>query len=178
MGSFQPGGFGMGKRIAGDADGQYWKNVEKAMPLIKQRADQIITTLGYNPTQLTAKVFEKGEEGDEVWTVAYWETSSEKYRGDVEVYLNNQGRVRRVVRFQDGQERLVYGKNERLTKGMTFEQVREKLGEPDRKSLPPRELRDLDDEMWIYKATPAGRTMRIEVYFKGGKVSSWGYFGE
>ena len=61
---------------------------------------------------------------------------------------------------------------------MTQEEVRERLGEPDRKGPPRRELRDLADETWTYKANPTGRTMTIEVDFKDGKVFSFSSVGE
>lgn len=178
---------GMGKLekwLTGDTEGTYWKNLEKAKPLVKQQADRGLTQLGYDPTKLTAVVVPRGEGGDAIWTVKYWYVDPNDYtatvvrHGDLEVYLNYQGKIRRVMKHEQGQEQLLYGKDERIAKGMTPDQVREHLGEPDRRGLPPRELRDLDDEMWTYKADPTGRTMRIEVYFKDGKVSSWGHFGE
>lgn len=174
--------FAMGKWIektlTGDAGGEYWKNVEKARPLIKQRADALLTELGYHPAQLIAEVYQKGEGGDVVWTVVYWQDSAESYHGDLEVYLNNQGKIRRVVKFEQGRERLIYGKDERLAKGMTQEEVLKRLGEPDHKGSPPRWARQLgDDELWLYKKS-VDRTVSIKVYFKEGKVASFSRFGE
>ena len=162
----------------------YWKNLEKAKPIIKQRADQILTQLGYDPAPLAAVIFPKGQGVDEIWTVKYWFVDPNDYtatvirHGDFEVYLNNQGKIRRVVKYEQGHEQLLYGKDQRIDNGMTPEQVRERLGEPDYKGSPPRYIRrDRTDEMWKYKKTP-DRTVMIEVFFKDGKVSSISSFGE
>ena len=172
-------GFGMGgieKKIK-ERDQRYWDNLEKAKPLIKQRADVLLRKLSYDPAKFTAVVSPKGGGGDEILTVKYWQTPPADYLetvvkpGDLEVYLNSRGVVKRVTQYEGETERLLYGKDERLTTGMTPEQVIERLGNPDYKGRPPRELRDMFDEMWRYKAT-ADRAARIEVYFKNGKVSS------
>ena len=174
----------MGKRIekliTGDSGGEFWKNVEEARPIIKQRADQYLSERGHALTTWTSKVYiNGGGSGDEAWTVAYWKVAPENHlvqNGDFEVYLNNQGKVRRVVKYEQGEAQLLYGKDERIEKGMTPDQVRERLGEPDYKGPPIRELRDVCDETWRYKTT-ADRTVRIEVCFKSGKVFSVATFG-
>lgn len=182
---FQAEGLGMGwlEKKVKEHEQVYWKHLEQAKPLIKERADRILGELGYHPDTLIAVVFPKGEGGDEIWTVKYWQTDPGNYdkraggRGNFEVYLNYRGMVKRVTRFENGTEQLLYGKDERIDNGMTPEQVRERLGESDYKGPPPRDLRDLADETWKYKATP-DRAVRIEVFFKDGKVVSVDTFGE
>jgi len=166
-----------------ERDQIYWSNLEKSKLLIKQQADRSLIQLGYDPTKLSAVVVPNGDGGDVIWTVKYWYTSPKNYsetfrRSDVEVCLNNQGKVRRVMKYEQGQEQLLYGKDERIAQGMTQDEVRAHLGEPDRKGLPQRELRDLADETWTYKASPTGRTMTIEVDFKDGKVFSFSSYGK
>ncbi len=184
--AFQVEGYGMGwlEKKVKEHDDVYWNNLEKAKPIIKQRADQILVQLGYQPTSLTADVIPRGDGGDVVWTVKYWYVDPKEYvakvgsHGDLEAFLNNQGKIRRVVKYEHGAEQLIYGKDERIAKGMTQDEVRARLGEPDRKGLPQRELRDLADETWTYKVSPTGRTMTIEVDFKDGKVFSFSSYGE
>jgi len=144
----------------------------------------MLTQLGYDPAKLTAVVFPKGEGGDVAWTAKYWFVDPGNYttqagrHGDLEVFLNNQGKIRRVVKYENSAEQIIYGKDERIAKGMTHEQVIERLGEPDYKGKPPRRARrEGDDEFWRYKAN-ANRTMTIEVYFKDGKVTFFSTFGE
>ncbi len=170
------------RKLTGDAGGEFWKDVEKAIPLIKQRADAMLTQLGYDPTAFTGQVYVNGEGGDEAWKVKYKAGRHAPddllaMKGDLAVFLNNRGIVKRVMKYVEGKEQLLYGKDERLAKGMTPTQVIERLGNPDVKGLPPRELRDMFDEMWTYKST-ANRTVGIEVYFKNGKVSTDATFGE
>jgi len=167
--------WGMGSNAGKELD----KNIAKARPTIQQHADAILTQLGYDPKAFVSWPFFTGE-GQETWTVSYWRTTPQNAatKGDLEVYLNVRGEVKRVAKFEQGQEQLIYGKDERIPNGFTPAQVRERLGEPDHIGPPPRDLRDICDEMWTYKASPSGRTMRTEVYFKGGKVYSSGYFGE
>jgi hypothetical protein len=155
----------------------FWDKVKETKPLIKQRADTVLRQLGYDPQQLHAEVYLHGE-GEEVWTVAYWHHAPENplgHQGDLEVYLDNSGRVRRVVKFEDGQEHLIYGKDQRLQKGLTPEEVVERLGEPDSKDRPPRWARDISDQVWTYKRN-VERTRETKVYFKNGEVVSFGYF--
>ncbi len=165
--------------MGGNAGKKLDENIAKARPTIQQRADAILTQLGYDPKTFVSWPFFTGE-GEETWTVSYWHTTPQNAatKGDLEVYLNVRGEVKRVAKFEQGQEQLIYGKDERIPNGFTPAQVRERLGEPDHIGPPPRDLRDICDEMWTYKASPNSRTMRIEVYFKGGKVYSSGYFGE
>lgn len=167
-----------------ERDQIYWSNLEKSKLLIKQQTDRGLIQLGYDPTKLAAVVMPRGEGGDVAWTVKYWFIKPKDYTaevgqpGDLEVSLNNQGKIRRVVKYENGVEQLIYGKDERIAQGMTPDQVRERLGEPDHAGKPPRELRDVADEMWTYKASATGRTMRIEVLFKDGEVFSFSSFGE
>lgn len=169
------------KQLTGDGE-EFWEKAEKAKPTIKNNADGVLRQLNYEPHTFASHVFFEpaGSVGEEAWTVAYWRTPPENtvVKGDVEVYLNIRGEVKRVAKFEHGQEQLIYGKDERINNGMTPAQVRDRLGEPDSIGPAPRDLRDICDEMWTYKAGPSGRTMRTEVYFKGGKVYSSGYFGE
>lgn len=167
--------WGMGSKAGKKLD----ENINKARPAIQQRADAILIQLGYDPKAYVSWPFFTGE-GEEIWTVSYWRTTPQNVatKGDLEVYLNVRGEVKRVAKFEQGQEQLIYGKDERIPNGFTPAQVRERLGEPDHVGPPPRDLRDICDEMWTYKSSPNSRTMRIEVYFKGGKVFSSGYFGE
>ncbi len=182
MVTLPPESAAMGNSLQQKPKDEFWKNVEEAMPRIKQKADAVLQQLNYDPAKLSGVVFLKGEGGDEAWTVKY------KYgiatrddllgkHGDLEAYVNNRGVVKRVVKFEDGHEQLLYGKDERIVNGMTPDQVRERLGEPDHKGSPPRAFRALADEMWKYKASPY-RTVRIEVFFKDGKVASVDTFGE
>lgn len=165
-------GFGAGKG--------FWDSIEKTKPVIKDRADAVLTQLGYVPEQLTAHVFFAGQ-GEELWTVAYWRVPPEDIvmtPRNLEVYLNVRGEVKRVVKFEQGKEELIYGKDERIDNGMTSEQVRERLGEPDYIGLPPRwSRRHGDDEYWRYNKT-LSRTMIIEICFKKGKVSFVSHSGD
>lgn len=166
-----------------ERDEVYWTNLRKAMPLIQQRADATLSTLGYHPSQFTALVVPNGEGGDVIWTVKYWTLPGPQgvetaRHGNLEVSLNNQGKVRRIMKYEGGQESLVYGKDERITEDMTPEQVLERLGEPDYKGSPPGwARREGDTELWRYNIH-ADRTMRIEVFFKNGKVSFFSTSGE
>jgi len=158
------------------------QNIRASMPLIKRNADHVLSELGHDPATLAFAVFATGK-GEEDWTVKYWANPPRDYvkqvagHADLEAYLNHWGRVLRVVGYEEGKEQLLYGKDERIENGMTPAQVRERLGEPDYKGPPPRNLRDLADEMWKYKVTQ-DRTVRIEVFFKDGKVASVDTFGE
>ncbi len=179
----QQGGYAMGWFEKKPSGAEIDAKLRRAMPLIKQRADQTLVQLARDPTKLVFDIVADGE-GEEVWTVKYWAKPPQDYvaqvtrHAELEVYLNNHGVVRRVVKFENGQEELLYGKDERIKDGMTPEQVRERLGEPDYKGPPIRELRDKFDEVWKYKPNTI-RTMRIEVLFKDGKVSGGAdYFGE
>lgn len=170
------------KLITGDSGGEFWKNVKEARPLIKQRADQYLSERGHDITTWVSEVYVKGGgSGDEAWTVAYWKVAPENpvaQDGDLEVYLNNQGKVRRVVKYEQGQAQLLYGKDERIENGMTPDQVRERLGEPDYKGLPPKWARQHGDtEFWRYNKN-ADRTMIIEISFKKDKVSFISRSGE
>jgi hypothetical protein len=160
---------------------EFWDNVDKAKPLIKQRADQSLSRLGYEPSKLSFAVF-LGGNGEEVWRVKYWSNPPKDYidqvarHADLEVYLNNRGEIKRVVTYKEGQEQLLYGKDERIHNGMSQDQVRERLGEPDHIGPPPRWGRNMSDEEWRYNKN-SNRTMRIEILFKDKKVVSVAYFG-
>ena len=176
-------GYAMGwlekKLQAGDDRAR--KNLDASMPLIKAQADQILVKLGHTPASLSFAVFATGE-GEEVWTVKYWSTPPKEYidqvarHADLEVYLNNRGHVKRVVKYEGKQEQLLYGKDEQIPNGMSQEQVRERLGNPDYIGPVPQRERDIGDEEWRYNKN-SDRTMRIEIWFKDKKVVWIGYFG-
>ena len=160
-----------------------WKNLDAAMPLVKQRADRLLVQLGYEPAKLAFDIVAAGV-GEEVWTVKYWSNPPKEFvdqvahPAEVEVYLNNRGQVKRVMKYDGQQKQLLYGKDERIVNGMTPAQVREQLGEPDLIGPPPRGIKhEIADQMWKYNANQT-RTMTIQVYFKEGKVSSASYFGK
>ena len=120
-------------------------------------------------------IFPKGQGGDKIWTAKYWFVDPKDYtatvvrHGDFEVYLNNQGKIKRVVKYQNNQEQLLHGKDERIENGMTREQVQERLGKPNYVGAAPSRERDIGDEVWKYKKN-SDRTMSIEILFKEGKV--------
>lgn len=176
----------MGKRIekiiTGDSGGEFWEDVKEARPRIKQIADAYLKERGHDIATWASEVYVKGGgSGDEVWTAVYWKVAPENplaQHGDLEVYLNNQGKVRRVVKYEQGKVQLLYGKDERIEKGMTPDQVREHLGEPDYKGIPPKWARQHGDtEFWKYNKN-SDRTMTIEISFKEGKVSFVSRSGE
>lgn len=156
-----------------------WKKLEETRPLIKQQADALLRELGYDPTELAFAVFAKGQ-GEEVWTVMYWYTPPKDYTeiirdgGEIEVYLDNRGLVRRVAKFENGREQLLYGKDTRLKLGMIYQEVLDRLGDPNYKGPPPRNEQRLGDEVWMYQKSPE-HTREIEVYFKDGKVAFFAY---
>ena len=166
------------KQLTGDVGGKFWKNIEAAKPHIQQQANAVLKQLGYDSQGFTSHVFFAGG-GEEVWTVAYWRTppANTVTKGDLEVYLNIRGEVKRVAEFEYGQEQLIYGKDERIPHGLTPAQVRERLGEPDYRGTPRHAVRDVCDELWKYKQNTT-RTMTIEVCFKDGEVASVSYFGD
>jgi len=165
------------RKLRGD---EFWENIERAVPLVKARAEAILQELSYDPTQFTSHVGHG--EGEEMWAVRYWCVPPKDYaatlgQGDLEVYLNVRGEVKRVAKLEDGHEQLLYGKDERISNGFTPAQVRERLGEPDYIGPPRRSVRDVCDESWKYKQNTS-RTMTIEVCFKDGKVCSVSYLGK
>lgn len=167
------------KKSTTGTSGQFWKNVEKASPLIQQRANAVLQQLGYDPHTYASHVFFAGQ-GEEIWTVAYWHQLPELLitKGDIEAYFNIRGEAIRVMKFEQGREQLLYGKDERILNGFTPNQVQERLGSPDSKGPPPINIkRSIADELWNYKRN-ATRTMTIHVYFKDGRVSSVSYLGE
>lgn len=183
----QPAGYAMGwleKKLSGE---EFWEKERRAMPFVKARADQVLSQLGYDPTHLVGQAYLEGGGdrlgGDEIWLVQYWHAAPAEYSdmvkaADLEAYLNSRGVVRRVMKFEHHTEQLLYGKDERIEHGMTPDQVRERLGEPDYQGAPPRYLkRGIVDTMWKYNRN-ADRTMEIHVYFKAGKVASASYFGK
>lgn len=160
-------------------DKRYWENLEKAKSNIKARADEFLVSIGYDAREMSVVVFPKGEGGDELWTVKYWSTPPNGYteevvsKGDLEVYLNYQGKVRRVMKLVNGQQVLIHGNDQRINRGMTFAQVREHLGEPDITGKPPRWARRLDfDVEWVYRSN-SERRVTITVYFKDGVVENY-----
>ena len=167
----------LNRTLRGDA---FWQRMEQAAQVANARADAFLPKLGYDPTQFTSDV--GPGEGEEDWTVKYWRTPPQDYRdavtshGDVEVYLNSRGEVKRVATFEDGQERLLYGKDERIANGMTQDEVRARLGDPDQIGQPPKREQDIGDAVWKYQKNQS-RTMRIEIWFKNKQVVWVGYFG-
>ncbi len=182
VGLFRPQtGWTMGwveRKLRGD---EFWENLEKAKPLIRARADALLQQLGYDPTSFTVQVG-LGGEGEGVWEVAYWRQLPEdlverlKQSPNILVNLNNRGEVKWAFRYDDDQAVLIYGKDERIRQGMTPQEVVERLGEPESKGLPPRKERDLGDEVWKYQKNQH-RTIRIEIWFKDGKVKWYGESG-
>ncbi len=167
------------KKLSGQ---DVWDAVGKATPLIKQKADTSLTQLNYNSAALLWQVFWDGEQSDEQWTVMYWRASkrdldfNEKIKHpDIKVYLNTDGFVKRVVIFEQEQERLIYGKDEDIVQGMTTDEVLARLGKPDRIGPPHPQLKNIDDEEWVYEATTI-RKVQTKVGFKNRKVSSLARF--
>ena len=159
---------------------QFWEALEQAKPLVKARADAALSQLGYNPAVLQAKTYPTAGPdfgGDETWVVYYWQTplanADQKTAGteDFQVYLNEEGTVRRVTKREGDQFSLLFGKDRRIEREMTYEQVRQRLGEPDGHGPTPQRLRKRGDELWVYKADVSLR-MTIEVYFEDGQVSA------
>lgn len=183
----QQTGYPMGwleKRVK-EREGRFWRDVDAAKPLIKRNADYRLQQLGYDTEKLAFAVFLGGEAEDEAWVVKYWDSPPKDYvttaakHADLEVYLNNRGIVKRIIKFEQGRGNLIYGKDERIEYGMTPDQVRERLGEPDYVGPPPHYLQKDNkfDVMWRYKAT-VDRMVRIEILFKDSKVTSVASFGE
>jgi len=168
---------GLDRALRGD---QFWEDLEQAKPFIKTLANAGLRQLGYNPAVLQAATYPTaGPEfgGDEEWVVYYWQSSSahadQKRAGteDFQVYLNVEGTVRRVTKREGDQFTLLFGKDRRIERGMIYEQVRQRLGDPDRRRLPTPGERHLGDEVWLYNANSTRRT-NIEVYFRNQRVTT------
>ena len=157
----------------------FWSRVEQAIPRIRQIADARLTDFGYDINTLTSKVTLSGEAAEEAWTVSYSYPGNEnltRLNGDIEVYLNKHGEVKRVTKFDGDREQLIYGKDERLPAGLTQTEVINRIGEPDHRGRPPQDQLRFGDELWIYKKN-SRRTVRVEVFFIDGKVTIVDHFG-
>lgn len=166
------------RKLSGE---EFWEKLRKTGPIIQQRADQTMHSLGYDPSRWTSSASPTGQD-EAIWVVKYWYAPPKDYyravanNGDLEVHLNRRGEIKRVLKYSNGKEELIYGKDERIQNGMTPEQVRERLGAPDHIGPPPRRERDVGNEEWRYDEK-GNRTMRIEILFKDRRVFFVGYFG-
>lgn len=173
------------RRLRGD---DFWDELKQASELIKAQADESLRTLGYDPDKLIGLAIAKAPNqevalgGDETWLVRYWTKPPSNYPqqvthpGELRVYLNAIGTVRRVEKGNDETRQLLTGKNLTISTGMSSKEVQERLGEPDRYRPPSRGERHLGEEVWEYEAKQS-RRKKITIYFENQQVTTTSYAG-